>query len=59
LIFERKRPGCSVQSQMGVPVNYKGVQLDVGCRLDLLVEDEVIIEIKSAETLQDVHKINW
>jgi GxxExxY protein len=44
---------------MGVPVNYKGVQLDVGCRLDLLVEDEVIIEIKSAETLQDVHKINW
>ena len=37
-------------------MNYNGVQLELGFRLDLLVEDQVIVEIKSVEALQDVHK---
>jgi len=45
-----------VESQLAVPVSYKSVKLDIGFRIDLLVEEEIIIEIKSVELLHDVHK---
>jgi GxxExxY protein len=56
LQYELKQLGFYIQNQVSVPVNYNGVQLEIGFRLDLLVENEVIIEIKSVEALQDVHK---
>lgn len=56
LLFELQNQGLSVQAQVPVPVLYKDVRLELGFRLDLLVEHEVIIEIKSIETLHDVHK---
>jgi GxxExxY protein len=37
-------------------LNYKGVDLDCGYRLDLLVEDKVIVELKSVETLEPIHE---
>lgn len=46
----------AVESQVGIPVMYNGIQLELGFRLDILVENTVIIEIKSVETLLDVHK---
>jgi GxxExxY protein len=39
-----------------VPVIYKEVKLDIGFRLDLIVEEQVIIEIKSVELMHNVHK---
>jgi GxxExxY protein len=56
LLYELVEMGLSVQSQIGVPVNYNGVLLELGFRLDILVEDSVIIEIKSVEAIKDVHK---
>ncbi len=56
LLYELKQLGFSTQNQVGVPVNYNGVQLEIGFRLDLLIENEVIVEIKSVDALQDVHK---
>jgi len=56
LIYELAEMGLSVQSQLGVPVNYNGVILELGFRMDILVEDSVIIEIKSVDALKDVHK---
>ncbi|MFN2440162.1 MAG: GxxExxY protein [Chitinophagaceae bacterium] len=56
LIYELRFMNLSVTSQLGLPVNYKTVQLDLGFRLDILVEDAVIVEIKSIECLHDVHK---
>jgi GxxExxY protein len=56
LLYELIDMGLSVQSQLGVPVNYNGVVLELGFRMDILVEDSVIIEIKSVEALKDVHK---
>lgn len=44
-----------VQKEVPVPVYYKGIQMELGFRLDLLVENKVIIEIKSVENLADVH----
>jgi GxxExxY protein len=41
---------------MPVEVSYKGEDLGLGFKLDLLIESEIIIEVKSIQTLQDVHK---
>ena len=47
--------GLNVKQQVPMPFIYKGIKQDVGYRLDLLVEDKVIIEIKSIEKLAPVH----
>ncbi|MBQ3239331.1 MAG: GxxExxY protein [Bacteroidaceae bacterium] len=55
LIHELVLNGLSVASQVPVEMNYKGVNLGEGLRLDLLVEDSIIIELKSVEELKPVH----
>lgn len=45
--FERQKP---------LPVEYKGVKLDCGYRLDLFVEDAVVVEIKAVDTIQPIHE---
>lgn len=47
--------GCTVKSQVSVPVIFRDIKMDIGFRLDLLVDDAVIVEIKSVESLHDVH----
>ncbi len=44
------------QRQLGLPVEYKGVRLDCGYRLDLLVANEVIVELKAVEFVNELHK---
>lgn len=56
LIYELIQLKLSVKSQVGLPVIYNDVKLELGFRIDILVEDTVIIEIKSIESLMDVHK---
>jgi len=58
LIFELNTQNLNVQSQIPVPVPviYKSIPLELGFRVDLLVENEVIIEVKSVELLHDLHK---
>lgn len=56
LIYELKTQNLNVQSQIPIPVIYKSAQLELGFRLDLLVENQVIIEVKSVEMLHDIHK---
>ncbi len=56
LLLELKQKGLFVKNQVELPVVYKGKQLGLGFRLDILVNDEIIIEIKSVEKLHDVHK---
>jgi GxxExxY protein len=45
-----------VQTQVAVPVTYSGIALELGFRMDMLVQSEIIVEVKSVETLHDVHK---
>ena len=52
LAFELTRRGLRVKVQEPVPVFYDGVKLEVGFRLDLLVEDLVIIELKAVEKME-------
>lgn len=55
LAYELKQKGYDVKNQVGVPMIYADIKMDIGFRLDLLVNDLVIVEIKSVETLTDVH----
>ena len=48
--------GLSARRQVALPIRYEGITLDAGYRLDLLVEDAVIVEIKALETLTRLHE---
>ncbi len=54
LVFELKQRGLKVERQKQVPINYKGNVLNSELRLDLLVEDNVIVELKSVEEMKNV-----
>jgi GxxExxY protein len=56
LVYELSQQNITTQVQIGVPVNYNGIKLELGFRLDILVDDKVIVEVKSVDTLHDVHK---
>ncbi|MBI9064780.1 MAG: GxxExxY protein [Marinilabiliaceae bacterium] len=56
LFYELRQEGIDVKKEVPMPIVYKEVILDHGYRLDLLVEDKVVIELKAIETLNDVHK---
>lgn len=55
LFYEIKKLGLTVEKQKPLPLVYEEVKLDVGYRLDLLVENKVIVEIKSIDSLADIH----
>jgi GxxExxY protein len=55
LAFELRQLGLKVEEQKPLPVVYKGVRLDCGYRLDLIVEDSVIVEIRAVEQLAPIH----
>ncbi len=55
LYFELLQSGLKVEKQKALPLVYKEVKLDAGYRVDLLVENSVIVEIKSVEGFCDIH----
>lgn len=55
LYYELTKKGLNVEKQKPLPLVYEEVKLEIGYRIDLLVENKVIIEIKSVETLNDIH----
>jgi GxxExxY protein len=56
LAHELKSRNLSVDRQESVPIEYRGLRFEEGYRLDLLVEDTIIVEIKSVDKVTDVHK---
>jgi GxxExxY protein len=54
LCFELEKRGLTVERQVQVPIKYKGIVLKTELRLDLLVENQVIIELKSVEEMKNV-----
>jgi GxxExxY protein len=56
LAYELGRRSLRAVSQQTIPVVYDGIRIDTGFRADLVVEDKVIVEIKSVEVLLPVHK---
>jgi GxxExxY protein len=56
MAMELRELGLNVKSEVPLPVIYKGKKLAQEFRLDLLVEDQVVVELKSVKVIQDVHK---
>lgn len=56
LAYELEARGLSIQRQLGLPVVYEGLRIDAGYRLDLLVENCLVVEIKSVDALLRVHE---
>lgn len=56
LAFELEKMGYKVVTQKPVPVVYEGLKLDAGYRIDMLVEDVVVVELKSVECVLPIHK---
>ncbi len=56
LAYELTQRGLHVATQIGLPLIYEEVKLDVGYRIDLLVEDQVIVELKVVDQILPIHK---
>ena len=56
VLHELRKQGLRVASQVGLPVIYKGEKIDLGYRIDLIVENSVIVEIKCVEAINPVHQ---
>ena len=54
-VYELKKQGLNVEKQKPLPLIYEEVKLDIGYRIDIIVNNKLIIEIKSVEALNDVH----
>ncbi|MCD4730217.1 MAG: GxxExxY protein [Bacteroidales bacterium] len=55
LAYELREMGYNIKTQVAVPMFYNDIKFEIGFRLDILVNDLVVIEIKSVESLADVH----
>jgi len=56
LCHELHLRGLSFQRQVALPVSYKGLKLDCGYKIDLIVESEIVVELKSIEKIIPVHE---
>lgn len=55
LFYELKKTNLKVEKQKALPLVYEEVKLEIGYRIDIIIEDKFIVEIKSVEALNDVH----
>jgi len=55
LFYEIRKTGLEVKKQKVLPLVYEEVKLEIGYRIDILVENKLIIEVKAVEVLNDVH----
>ena len=55
LLYELAQAGINVQAQVALPVVYKGVDINAGYRIDILIPGQLIIELKAVEKLQPIH----
>lgn len=56
LVYELTQKGLKVERQKALPIIYREIQLDCGYRIDILVEDQVIVELKAVERLEPIHE---
>ena len=56
MVYDLTQAGLKVEQQKLLPIVYRGVKLECGYRLDLMIENEVIVEIKSIEKLLPIHQ---
>jgi len=55
LFYELKKSGLAIEKQKPLPLIYEEIKLDIGYRLDIIIENKLILEIKSVDALNEVH----
>ncbi len=55
LYYELKKTNLKIEKQKSLPLIYEEVKLEIGYRIDIIIEDKFIVEVKSVEALNDVH----
>lgn len=55
LIYELQKSGIKVEKEIPLPISYKEIKLDQGYRIDLLIEDKLVVELKTVEDFNSVH----
>ena len=55
LFYELSNLGLCVEKEIGIPLSYKGVKLECGFRIDMLVENKLVIETKTVSEIHDIH----
>jgi GxxExxY protein len=55
LFYELKKTNLKIEKQKPIPLIYEEVKLEIGYRIDIIIEDKFIVEVKSVESLNDVH----
>ena len=55
LFYEIVNAGYKVEKEKGLPLVYKDIKLDIGYRIDIMVENKLIVEIKAIDSLADIH----
>lgn len=56
LVNELQRQGLDAKNQLPIPIRYNGVEIEDAYRLDILVEDKVILELKTVDSIHPIHK---
>ena len=56
LIYELRKAGLKIETQVALPIIYDEIKLEAGYRIDVLVEDSIILELKSVESLMPIHE---
>jgi len=56
LVYELMQRGLAVEQQKALPVRYRGIKVDCGYRIDLFVENKVIVELKAIERIEPIHE---
>ena len=56
LAYELEKRGLKTERQVAIPIEYNGIKFDQGFRADIIVEDKVILELKSVENITPVHR---
>ena len=56
LAYELAERKLRIERQKSLPITYRGIQLDCGYRIDLLVESQVVVELKAVENLEPIHE---
>ena len=59
LAYELRKRGLSVETEVELPLKYKDVQINVGYRIDRLVENRIVVENKTVEELAPIHQAQW
>ena len=57
LLYELRKRGLTVEAQVPLPIVYESVQLEIGYRIDLLVENTIVIELKAREAIAPAHRV--